>query len=103
MSNGSERIDVDYVASLARLEIPAESREKLQSDLEAIVGYIDELKELDVSGVEPTAHALKVVNVWREDAPAESYPRDVMLANAPEVIDGECVRIPQVLPGEGMN
>ncbi len=99
----SERIDVDYVAELARLEIAPEQKEKLQRDLEAIVGYIDELKELDVSGVEPTAHALKVANVWREDESHESYPREVMLANAPETIDGECIKIPQVLPGEGMN
>ncbi len=96
-------IDVDYVAKLARLEIAPEDRERLQRDLSAIVGYIAELEELSVDGVEPTAHAADVYNVWREDAAKPSFSREEMLANAPAEIDGELVKVAQVLPGEGIN
>ena len=56
-----------------------------------------------MTGIEPTAHAAKLSNVWREDVPGESYAREDMLANAPAVIQGELIKVPQVLPGEGMN
>ena len=52
-----EKIDIGYVAQLARLELPPEQAAQLQGELESIVHYIDELAELDVTGVEPTAHA----------------------------------------------
>ena len=61
------------------------------------------LSELDLAGVEPTAHAAVLTNVWREDAAEPSYDRDRMLANAPALIDGDLIRVPQVLPGEGSN
>ena len=95
-------IDVDYVARLARIEIAPEKLEQLRRDMAAIVGYIDELKECDVTGIEPTAHAAKLCNVWREDVPGEPYAREEMLANAPAVIQGDLIKVPQVLPGEGM-
>lgn len=103
MEKSSQSIDIQYVATLARLDIAPEARERLQRDLSAIVDYIAELSELDVSGVEPTAHAVPLTNVWREDVAGESYPRDTMLANAPATVHGETIRVPQVLPGEGMN
>ncbi len=98
-----DKIDIGYVAQLARLELPAEQAARLQTELENIVHYIDELREVDVTGVEPTAHAARLSNVWREDVSRESFPRDVMLANAPATVDGELIRVPQVLPGEGSN
>ncbi len=97
------RIDVGYVAGLARIDIDPESKERLQHDMEKIVAYIEQLEELDVEAIEPTAHAVPLTNVWREDIAAESYPRDVMLANAPATIDDEEIKVPQVLPGEGMS
>jgi len=96
-------IDVKYVAKLARLEISEEHAQKLQRDLENIVGYIDELSQVDVTGVEPTAHASNLSNVWRADVAGTPFDRDVMLANAPGVVHGETVKVPQVLPGEGMS
>lgn len=96
-------IDVDYVAKLARIEIAPDKIERLRKDMAAIVGYIDELKECDVTGVEPTAHAAKLCNVWREDVPGEPYAREAMLANAPAVVNDELIKVPQTLPGEGMN
>ena len=96
-------IDVAYVAQLARLEIPAEAMGKLQQDMAAIVGYIAELNDVDVSGVEATAHAAPMDNVWREDCAGEPFERSVMLKNAPALVDDELIKVPQVLPGEGMN
>ena len=96
-------IDVGYVAGLARIEISPEDQERLQKDMEGIVSYIEQLKELDVEGIEPTAHAVPLNNVWREDAAAAAGCRDIMLGNAPETIEDELVKVPQVLPGEGMS
>ena len=98
-----DRIDIRYVAELARLELPPEQAAQLQGELESIVHYIDELKEVDVTGVEPTAHAARLFNVWREDETGTSLPRETMLANAPDTVNGELVKVPQVLPGEGSN
>lgn len=97
------QIDVGYVASLARLEIAPEKKEKLQKDMNEILAYIEQLEELDVSGIEPTAHAALLTNVVREDVAGKSYPRDVMLANAPAEVDEELIKVAQVLPGEGMS
>ena len=65
--------------------------------------YINELSELDVSGIQPTAHAMEQTNVWREDISRPGYAREQMLANAPAIIEEELIRVPQVLPGEGMS
>ena len=96
-------IDIKYVAELARLELNDSDAAKLQRELGQIVNYIAELGELDVSGVEPTAHASLLTNVVREDVRCESFDRSEMLKNAPGVIDENLVKVPQVLPGEGSN
>jgi len=93
-------IDIKYVADLARLELSPEQAEKLQHELGRVVEYIAELAEVDVTDVEPTAHAAPLTNVWREDAAKPSFPRAEMLANAPGVIDDELIRVPRVLPSE---
>ena len=104
MSNTkSAAIDVKYVAELARIDLAEEAVEKLQKDMQNIVDYIEQLSELDVTGIEPTAHAAALTNVVREDAAKESFPRETMLANAPAVLNGVTVKVPQVLPGEGIN
>ena len=93
------KLDIDYVAELARLELSPEQKAALSAELGSIVDYIAELSEVDVEGVEPTAHASACSNAWREDEVKPSYPRDVMLANAPGVIDGQLIRLPRVMPG----
>ena len=95
-------IDVRYVADLARLKLDESQVEKLQKDMEAILSYISELNELDVSGIEPTAHAAPLTNVIREDKTTEPYGR-VLLDNAPELVQSETIKLPRVLPGEGSN
>ncbi len=101
--NKKIEIDVGYVAQLARVELAGPTRDRLQHDLESILGYIEQLNELDVTGIEPTAHAAPLTNVWREDVAGQSFERDVMLKNAPAVIDGELVKVPKILPGEEMS
>ncbi len=95
-------IDVGYIAGLARIELDPADKERLQHDMEAIIGYIEQLSELNVDGIEPTAHAVPMTNVWREDRAGMPLGREAMLANAPATIDGELLKVPQVLPGEGM-
>ena len=81
-------IDVKYVAHLARLTLSAEEEQKLSSQLGNILGYIEKLKEADIQGVEPTAHAFPLVNVTRPDETRASMPVDEALRNAPAAANG---------------
>ena len=102
MPASSKGIDVAHIAALARLQLSPEAAAKLAGEMESIVGYVEMLSELDVSGIEPTAHAVPRSNVIRDDVPGTSFPHDVMLANAPATVDQELVKVPQVLAEEGM-
>jgi aspartyl-tRNA(Asn)/glutamyl-tRNA(Gln) amidotransferase subunit C len=81
-------IDIKYVAHLARLHLTADEEKKLGAQLGGILGYIEKLKELDVTGVEPTAHAVPMVNVTRADEIRPSLPHDDALRNAPAKAGG---------------
>ncbi|MBI5309734.1 MAG: Asp-tRNA(Asn)/Glu-tRNA(Gln) amidotransferase subunit GatC [Actinobacteria bacterium] len=82
-----ERKDVEYVARLARLRLSEEEQERMARELGAVLGYIEHIEELDLSGVEPTSHVVDLVNSLRSDEVRESLPREAALANAPEVVD----------------
>jgi aspartyl-tRNA(Asn)/glutamyl-tRNA(Gln) amidotransferase subunit C len=84
----SVEIDVKYVAHLARLALAPDEEKKLASQLGNVLGYIEKLKELDVTGVEPTAHAVPMVNVTRPDEIRPSLPHDDALRNAPARANG---------------
>ena len=88
--------EVEHVARLARLALDADEKERMRSQLDAILGYIEQLRRVDTEGVEPTAHVLPLVNVLREDEVRPSYPVDAMLANAPDAQDGQ-FRVPRIL------
>jgi aspartyl-tRNA(Asn)/glutamyl-tRNA(Gln) amidotransferase subunit C len=77
------RDEVLHVARLARLELTDDEVERFTDQLSAILEAVAKVSELDLSGVEPTAHPLDVVNVWGEDAPRPSIPVDDAFANAP--------------------
>jgi aspartyl-tRNA(Asn)/glutamyl-tRNA(Gln) amidotransferase subunit C len=81
-------IDVKYVAHLARISLPLAEEQKLGVQLKKILGYIEKLKELDVSGVEPTAHAVPMVNVTRPDEVRPSLSVEEALRNAPAKANG---------------
>jgi aspartyl-tRNA(Asn)/glutamyl-tRNA(Gln) amidotransferase subunit C len=84
----SAEIDVKYVAHLARLALTPEEEQKLGAQLGNILGYIEKLRELDVTGVEPTAHAVPMVNVTRADEVFPSLPPGEALRNAPRQANG---------------
>jgi len=83
-----KEIDVQYVAHLARLALTPEEQEKLSAQLGNILGYVEKLAELDVSQVEPTAHAVPLHNVTRADEVRPSLPTDEALRNAPAKANG---------------
>jgi aspartyl-tRNA(Asn)/glutamyl-tRNA(Gln) amidotransferase subunit C len=91
--------DVEYVASLARLEFTEAEREKLVQQLNEILAYMEKLNELDTSKVEPLAHVIELSNVFREDALIPSLPREEALKNAPDT-SGKFFRVPKVIPDE---
>jgi aspartyl-tRNA(Asn)/glutamyl-tRNA(Gln) amidotransferase subunit C len=76
-------INVQHVAHLARLQLTADEERKFGAQLGQILGYVEKLKQLDVSSVEPTAHAVPRVNVTRPDEARPSMPHDEALRNAP--------------------
>ncbi|HWH69953.1 MAG TPA: Asp-tRNA(Asn)/Glu-tRNA(Gln) amidotransferase subunit GatC [Candidatus Sulfotelmatobacter sp.] len=81
-------IDVKYVAHLARLALSPEEEQKIGAQLGQILGYIEKLKEVDVSGVEPTAHAFPLVNVTRADETRPSLSHEDAMRNAPSQANG---------------
>ena len=81
-------INVKYVAHLARLALTPDEEVKLTAQLGNILGYIEKLRELDVSGVEPTAHAVPMVNVTRADEIRPSLAHEDALRNAPRQANG---------------
>ena len=80
--------DVKYVANLARIYLAPEEEQKFGSQLNHILGYIEKLRELDVSNVQPTAHAMPMVNVARRDDVRPSIPHEDALRNAPAKANG---------------
>ena len=81
-------IHLKEVAHLARLELSAEEEQKLGAQLGSILTYIEKLKEVDVSNVEPTAHAFPLVNVTRPDEVRPSLPHEDAMRNAPAQVNG---------------
>jgi len=88
--------EVSHVAHLARLEIDESAVEKFAGQIGNILGYIDQLKQVDTTEVRPTSHALALTNAFREDAEAQHLPREASLANAPAQEDGNFL-VPKVV------
>ena len=90
------RDEVQHVARLARLHLTDEEAERMREQLDAILAYIDKLRELDVEGVEPTSHVVPLVDVLRDDENTPCLPQEAALANAPDRA-GEFFRVPRIL------
>jgi aspartyl-tRNA(Asn)/glutamyl-tRNA(Gln) amidotransferase subunit C len=84
-------LNIDYVANLARLALTEQEKATFARQLGDVLGYIEKLKEVDVSQVEPTAHAFPVHNVWADDTPRPGLPVEVALQNAPAQRDNMIV------------
>ncbi len=90
------KVDIDHVASLARLKLTAEERETLPAEMEAIIGFANRLAEIETEGVPVTAHVADLENVWREDMVGEHLSRDALLQNAPTKEEGY-ITVPRVV------
>lgn len=88
--------EVKHIAKLAKLSLSDEEVEKYSKDLGDIATFVEQLNEIDISGVEPTAHILDKKNVFREDELKESFPREQILKNAPSKEAG-CISVPKVV------
>jgi aspartyl-tRNA(Asn)/glutamyl-tRNA(Gln) amidotransferase subunit C len=84
----SSEFDIHYIAHLARLSLSSEEEQKLSAQVGQILGYIEKLKEVNVEGVDPTAHAFPLVNVVRPDELRPSLSSEEALRNAPATANG---------------
>lgn len=92
----SPDLNVRHVARLARLALSEEEITTFQGQLGRVLEHIEHLKKVDVSSVEPTAHAHPVYNVTREDTPGASLPREAALGIAPRTANN-LVIVPKVI------
>lgn len=82
MSTPSD-LNIDHVAHLARLALTPEEKAQFAGQLSDVLAYVAQLRELDVTDVEPSAHAFAVYNVWAEDEPRAGLTAEAALRNAP--------------------
>ena len=88
--------DVAKVALLARLRLAPGELELFTGQLNTIVGFVDQLNELDTAGVDPLAHGVEVRNVFRPDVRGPALTREDALSNAPQRT-GDSFLVPVVL------
>ncbi|TAE92328.1 MAG: Asp-tRNA(Asn)/Glu-tRNA(Gln) amidotransferase subunit GatC [Verrucomicrobia bacterium] len=89
-------MDVRRIATLARLELTDEEVASFSGQLDAILGHIAQLSQLEVTGIEPTAYAAAMAAPMRDDTPWQSLPSSALLQNAPDQAQGQ-VRVPKVV------
>jgi aspartyl-tRNA(Asn)/glutamyl-tRNA(Gln) amidotransferase subunit C len=94
-----DRDDVERVASLARLSVSDEEADRLVADFDSFLGYVETLRELDTSGIEPTSHPIPLPTPMREDRPEAPIDAELALANAPEAADSAFL-VPKVIDSE---
>ncbi|GBG55502.1 aspartyl/glutamyl-tRNA(Asn/Gln) amidotransferase subunit C [Sporomusaceae bacterium FL31] len=90
--------DVENVALLSRLEFPENELVKFTEQLNAFLEYADVLSQVDVEGIQPTAHVLPLKNVMRPDEAKPSLARELALSNAPEQENGY-FKVPKIMEG----
>ena len=92
----SSELDLDALARLARLALTPEEKATFQRQLADLLQHIERLSQVDVTGVEPSAHAHPLQNVWQEDAPQPGLPPAEALRNAPARRD-QMIAVPKVV------
>ena len=90
---------VRHVANLARLEMTDEEIERFTEQLSKVLGFVEQLNELDTTDVPPTAHPLPLQNVFRDDTVRPPWEPKRALHNAPQTQD-DCFKVPKVLDQE---
>lgn len=91
-----DKIDVAYVANLARLHLSDEEIQTFQGQLDQIVSYVRKISELDLSDIEPSSHAVLVQNVFREDVVKPSLDHEKVIKNAPAHMSGQ-FKVPKIV------
>ena len=89
-------VDLSRVVRLARIELTLEEQRRISPQLAEVLRYVEKLKELNVEGVEPTAHAVPLENVLREDELGFSLSQEEALSNAPKTANGLFV-VPKIV------
>ena len=89
-------MNIEYVANLARLALTDAEKTKFTQQLGDILHYVEKLKQVDVTGIEPMAHASPVFNIWAADAPVAGLAVEKALQNAPAQRDN-LIAIPKVM------
>jgi aspartyl-tRNA(Asn)/glutamyl-tRNA(Gln) amidotransferase subunit C len=89
-------LNIDHVANLARIALTPEEKTKFARQLGEVLHHIEQLRKVDVTGVEPTAHAFPVYNVWTDDVARTGLPVEAALQNAPAQRDNMIV-VPKVM------
>ena len=92
------KFNIEQIAELARLSLKPEEKAKLARDLQNILGYVDQLRELNTDRVEPTSHVLKIENVFRPDKVKSSQIFEEVLKHAPKR-EGSFFKVPKIIEG----
>lgn len=92
----TEKIDVAYIARLAKLDLSEEETVAFTQDLNQVLEYVAQLEKWDTTDVEPMYHPLPVYDALRADVPGESLSNEAAVANAPAEEDGQ-FRVPKVV------
>ncbi|NDC77499.1 MAG: Asp-tRNA(Asn)/Glu-tRNA(Gln) amidotransferase subunit GatC [Chitinophagia bacterium] len=87
---------VEKIADLAKLSFSDEEMEEIRLDLAQMIGFVDQLKALDLDGVPPLTHMTDAVNAWREDRAIPGLPCEEALSNAPSV-EGPFMTVPKFI------
>ncbi len=92
----AQKLDVAHIANLARLDLNEDEIATFQSQLDKILAYVEKLSGLDVDGIEPTAHAIPVFDVMRDDVARPGFGLEKALRNAPRRV-GDQFGVPKVI------
>ena len=103
--NNQNEIDIVRIAQLARLDLSEEEIPRLKKELSSIVNYVDQLAsvDIDLDQVTPTSHVVPMTNVMRLDEVGQTMEQSEVLANAPEILDEEYIKVPPVISAEDRN
>ncbi|HVX25373.1 MAG TPA: Asp-tRNA(Asn)/Glu-tRNA(Gln) amidotransferase subunit GatC [Parafilimonas sp.] len=93
---------IDHLADLARLSFSEDEKIELKQDLEKMIGFVEKLKEVDTTGVEPLIHITDAENILREDQVKQIISKQEVLLNAP-LTDGNFFIVPKVIKKENSN
>ncbi len=90
------KMDIEKVAKLARIDLSEEEKNLYGKQLEQILSHMEHLNRLDTEGVEPTSHAIPMVNVFREDEVRPSVPSEEVLRLSPQQEEGH-FKVPRII------